>query len=129
MIDFDGYQEASKRTIPKDMSREDRIAMCLIGAATEACENLERWKKHKYQGHALFENTIVEEVGDQLFYLANLLTELGVPMHLVAEHNITKLKRRYPEGFTTEASLARADKKRELTCEDVGCRCVEGKTP
>jgi NTP pyrophosphatase (non-canonical NTP hydrolase) len=106
-MDFDDFQKKSVRTIPADMSREERISMCLIGAVTEAAENLEMWKKHHYQGHPIFETKLVEEIGDQLFYLANLLTELGVPMSRAAEYNIAKLHKRYPDGFSTEASINR----------------------
>jgi len=50
-----------------------------------------------------------EELGDVLWYLADLCTTLGVSLDTVAEGNIAKLKRRYPEGFSAERSINRDD--------------------
>jgi len=42
-----------------------------------------------------------------LWHLGGLLQVLGTTLDVAAEKNIEKLKKRYPEGFSTEASINR----------------------
>ena len=53
---------------------------------------------------------IVEEVGDLLWYVALAAEHLGVSLNQIAKKNIEKLQLRFPEKFSGEAALARADK-------------------
>lgn len=50
---------------------------------------------------------LVKELGDCLWYLAALCTKLGVDLEDVMALNIEKLKARYPDGFSAEASRNR----------------------
>ena len=50
-----------------------------------------------------------KELGDVMWYCAELATGLGVCLDDVAEANIKKLMRRYPHGFTPEDSIRRVD--------------------
>lgn len=60
-----------------------------------------------YQGHELDGEELQYEVGDLLWGIAELCTARGWDMGVIAERNILKLKRRYPDGFSEERSLHR----------------------
>lgn len=47
------------------------------------------------------------EAGDCLWYVAALCSTLGVPMSEVMGRNIAKLRIRFPDGWSTAASIAR----------------------
>ena len=51
------------------------------------------------------------ELGDILYYLSIMAHELGYTLQDIAEMNIAKLAKRYPDGFSREASQARVDVK------------------
>lgn len=50
---------------------------------------------------------MVEELGDVLWYCAELAVGLGVTLEDVAAANIDKLRARYPQGFDAERSRNR----------------------
>lgn len=98
-MDFDKYQELAERTYNKKLSYHDGVAMCTIGLAGEAGEVSEIIKKWLYHGKYPESSQIRDEMGDVLWYLANLATLMGWSLEAVAESNIDKLKARYPDGF------------------------------
>jgi hypothetical protein len=51
-----------------------------------------------------------KELGDVLWYVAALCTRAGLDMGDVMGANIEKLRQRYPDGYSAEASQARADR-------------------
>lgn len=44
-----------------------------------------------------------------MFYVAGALRLMNITFEEVMEYNILKLRTRYPDGFSTEASKARVD--------------------
>jgi NTP pyrophosphatase (non-canonical NTP hydrolase) len=64
-------------------------------------------KKVMWHGHAFDETEFVDELGDCLWYFSEIATTLGLDLSDIAEFNIDKLKSRYPEGFSEEASVNR----------------------
>lgn len=52
---------------------------------------------------------MARELGDVLWYVAELASGLGMTLDVVAQMNIDKLKARYPEGFEAEKSLHRRE--------------------
>jgi phosphoribosyl-ATP pyrophosphohydrolase len=58
---------------------------------------------------ANLEGVLAKELGDVLWYIAALCTRAGLNMGDVMEANIAKLRQRYPDGYSAEASQARAD--------------------
>ena len=55
------------------------------------------------------QDRVVDELGDILWYIAVYADALGVPLSEVAERNLAKVARRYPNGFSTEASVHRKE--------------------
>jgi len=108
-MDLTDYQSLAARTLGRDRTREQQIANAALGLAGEAGEVADHIKKHLFHDFALDEAEVVKELGDCLWYVAAMCTTLGISMDHVATTNIEKLKRRYPDGFSTEASRNRVE--------------------
>ena len=50
-----------------------------------------------------------KELGDVAWYHAAIATKLGLELSDIQQANIDKLKKRFPDGFTTEDSISRVD--------------------
>jgi len=101
---FDEYQQHAMRTAKKEQSDRDRLLNYALGAAGEAGELAEMVKKHCFHDHELDVKKVMKEVGDQLWYLAGILDVLDQSFTAAAVMNVEKLRRRYPDGFTTDQS-------------------------
>ena len=87
--------------------RGNDITIGILGLCGEAGELADLMKKHLHQGHDLDKSKIIEELGDVMWYLAYTAQQLGVLLDVVANHNLMKLRKRYPEGFDPERSKNR----------------------
>ena len=106
---FDEYQRAAARTMNPGISEKDRLVDAAAGLAEEAGEVLGLVRKHVYMSHVLDRERITKELGDALWCLAAVATALGLTLDEVASTNVEKLGRRYPDGYSDEASRARVD--------------------
>lgn len=107
------YQEEAARTGGSDLKPENRekgLSCAGLGLAGESGEVADLIKKVLHHRHPLDEGKLKKEAGDVLWYLAHLCNVLGWELEEVALLNVEKLRARYPDGFTTEASLNRADR-------------------
>lgn len=84
-----------------------RCTIAALGLCGESGEVADHIKKHVEQGHPFKLASIVEELGDVLFYVAAMCNANNLSMDEVMDYNIAKLTKRYPNGFSTEASLNR----------------------
>ena len=105
---FNEYQKIAARTINKSLSKEEMLLHGLFGLAAEAGEVLGIYQK-QYQGHAPSDEHLIKEIGDLMWMAAEILTARDIPMDCVAQINNEKLKARYPDGFSEERSLHRAE--------------------
>lgn len=119
VLSFADYQRLAARTekvLPHDLALQHGI----LGILTEAGELADLVKRQViYNKPAVSEYdvdstdktpTIEEELGDIFWYLAVIANNSGVDLGQAAAKNIAKLQKRYPEKYTNEAALARADK-------------------
>lgn len=81
----------------------------VMGLNGEAGEAIEVVKKEVFQGHPDDDNRLLEELGDCLWYIVQTADAIGKTLEEVAQYNIDKLKVRFPDGFTPEASIERKD--------------------
>lgn len=78
-----------------------------IGLVEEAGEVAGVVKKELYHGHPRNNDRFLSECGDVLFYLTCLLHDRGFKLEHAMWSNIEKLQKRYPNGFSREASINR----------------------
>lgn len=100
------YQTLSSRTFPKDEFK-DKLSNYALGLTGEAGEVADLIKKALYHGHKLDSVEIKKELGDVMHYVAGLAEFLGFTLEEIGFENIEKLKTRYPNGFSEEASRNR----------------------
>lgn len=101
------YQEAVKRTVNNNLSERETRLNFALGLAGESGEVIDTIKKIEFHSHVVSEDKIGEELGDVMWYVANLCNVLNLSLEDVLQGNIDKLKKRYPKGFTSEASKNR----------------------
>jgi NTP pyrophosphatase (non-canonical NTP hydrolase) len=106
---LDDYQRTAARTMNDGISAEDRLMDAAAGLSEEAAEVLGLVRKHVYMHHALDRERITKELGDALWCLAAVASCVGIGLGDVAAANVEKLHRRYPDGYSDEASRSRVD--------------------
>lgn len=99
---FNEYQDQAARTSATG------LAISGLGIAGEAGEVADMIKKHLGHGHDLDIGALAKELGDVLWYIADLATATGISLGMVAQMNLDKLAVRYPNGFDPERSRNRA---------------------
>lgn len=104
-MNLNEYQQRAQRTARKDHPM--RLAVAALGLVGEAGECSELVKKHVGHGHGLDSVKLCAELGDVLWYVAELASAAGLTLDEVAEANINKLRERYPEGFSEARSINR----------------------
>ena len=103
------YQNLAMRTLNPALSKKDVLINSVMGLCGESGEAIDVVKKWLAHGHELDKEHLIKELGDVAWYLAEAATALDVPLEQILQANIDKLKKRYPEGFETEKSLARLE--------------------
>lgn len=101
------YQKLAARTINPKLDGADQECHALHGMVGEIGEIHSLYQK-VYQGHAINGEHIKKELGDLLWFVAELCTAYHWNMDDVAQLNIDKLRARFPEGFEVDKSLHRA---------------------
>ncbi len=102
------YERAAART-GRPQGQRDDLLLGAVGLAGEAGEVADIVKKHVFHGHELDRAHALEELGDILWYVAWTAAALGSSLSAVAEGNLRKLERRYPDGFSERASRERRE--------------------
>lgn len=103
-MQFGDYQQAAQRT--QAQSGDERIdtLVSAVGLVGEAGEVAELLKKHHGHGHHLDLVKLSYELGDVLWYLADLASRHDLDLGQIATQNVAKLRERYPLGFTPEVA-------------------------
>lgn len=113
-MELNTYQSLARQTSsfkPLDMKvnndRRENMLMASLGLCGEAGEVADHIKKMVYHLHSPNLDKLSEEIGDALWYIAELCSALGFSLDEIAAGNIAKLQLRYKEGFSSEASINR----------------------
>src|SRR5438445_2067595 len=102
VMDFDSYQEMALRTdrVPKDGAvLDDALSLIIpmLGLAGETGQLLSEYKKHLRDGeaHRLFKERVSEELGDLLWYVANVASKFDLTLDEIAAANLVKVTARW----------------------------------
>lgn len=103
------YQELALRTHNEDAGQVQSLTNYALGLNGEAGEVADHIKKGIFHGHEMNRHELAKELGDVLWYVANLSNLIGMSLDQIATMNVTKLMKRYPNGFEKEKSVNRVD--------------------
>ena len=104
------YQAAALRTAQTEkFLASDLLLNSALGLCGESGEVADLVKKHIFQGHDIDFDHIAKELGDISWYLAVGAYAIGYDLETILQMNVDKLKARYPNGFSADRSLHRAE--------------------
>ena len=109
MITLDRYQNLANRSAGAGGKGDRRLMVAALGLSGEAGEFANLVKKMTAHGHPFDPASLKDELGDVLWYLAEAATAAGLDLNEIAQENVDKLLKRYPEGFSQENSVNRED--------------------
>lgn len=98
-MDLKTFQERASKTDRNPGNDESSRMIPLAGLASETGELLGEYKKYLRDGetHKLFKERLAEEVGDLLWYVANVATKFDLDLSEVASQNLEKCEGRWGE--------------------------------
>lgn len=102
------YQHEALRTA-NGINGKDLLVNGVMGLCGESGECLDLMKKHLFQGHELDGEHMAKELGDVAWYLAVSAYALGYDLESVLQMNVDKLRKRYPDGFSSDRSQHREE--------------------
>ena len=104
------YQTAALRTAQTDkLTARELLLNSALGLCGESGEVADLLKKYHFQGHNLDLEHVAKELGDIAWYLAVGAYAIGFDLESIFRMNKEKLEARYPDGFSAERSLHRAE--------------------
>lgn len=104
------YQIAALRTAQtEELTHIELMMNAALGLCGESGEVADIVKKFRFQGHDLDFEHIAKELGDVAWYLAVGAYSIGYDLEKILQMNVDKLKARYPDGFSNDRSLHRAE--------------------
>lgn len=111
-MDLNDFQREANRTDQRPGNEEGALLFPVIGLSSEIGSLVRHVKKRLRDGdaHELFSDEMAEELGDVLWYVANLAEKLGLDLDEVARRNLRKVAGRWPtSGETLPLLLPDAD--------------------
>lgn len=102
------YQQAAERTALEKCYDMVNIA---LGLCIHTGRIADAVKKHIFHGHELDKDYLIKEYGDTSWYIAVGAKSIDTDYETILKENIKKLWERYPDGFTTERSINRGNKR------------------
>lgn len=113
-MELNEYQQLAHRTSAfynadsnEPHTRNRNITMAILGLCGETGEVADLIKKWHYHEHSPNLDKLSDEIGDVLWYVSELCSALGFNLNTIAALNIAKLKARYGNAFSSEASINR----------------------
>lgn len=119
-MDFNSYQKEALRTdrVPARDGADDAASLIvpMLGLAGETGQLLSEYKKHLRDGeaHRLFKERASEELGDLLWYIANVASKFDLSLSDIAAANLAKVKQRWAteraEPLSFDATLPEGER-------------------
>ncbi|MBX9571797.1 MAG: nucleoside triphosphate pyrophosphohydrolase family protein [Candidatus Obscuribacterales bacterium] len=99
-LTLNSYQKTAYITEQPYMNGEDKLIVPLLGLAGEAGELLAEYKKKLRDAgdHLHFDRRVKEELGDLLWYIANIATKFHLELGDIAKFNLEKTQDRWGHG-------------------------------
>ncbi|NJM20285.1 MAG: nucleoside triphosphate pyrophosphohydrolase family protein [Richelia sp. RM2_1_2] len=96
-MDFREYQEKALISDQVPKGTENGIVVPLLGLVGEAGSLLTEYKKYLRDGdsHKLFKACVEEELGDLLWYVANVASKFDLDLEKIADNNLEKCRDRW----------------------------------
>lgn len=96
-MDISEYQREAQKTDQVSLRGSVGMIVPLLGLAGETGELLSEYKKHLRDGeaHRLFKERVAEELGDLLWYVANVASKFDLDLGEVARQNLDKCRNRW----------------------------------
>lgn len=104
MSDLHEYQLFARKGIlaPESLSKSQAITCHFaMGLSGETGEVVDIVKKHIFHGKPLNTEHLIEELGDVMWYLANIASIYSIDLDTVLQRNEEKLRKRYAEQYAT----------------------------
>lgn len=110
-MNFRDYQNEATRTANFENPTNVRVLVSALGLVGEAGEAGEIVKKNVGHDHPIgvTREKLANELGDVLWYVADLASVYGLDLDEIAKQNVEKLRKRYPNGFSSADSVRRVD--------------------
>lgn len=103
------YQKLTMKTLNPALNKKEILVNGVMGLNGESGEVIDIVKKHMFQGHELDKEKIKKELGDVMWYVAEVCEALDLSLDEVMEGNIEKLRKRFKDGFTVNESINREE--------------------
>lgn len=95
------YQQfAARGILPATQEREPIVAFAL-GLVGEAGEVVDDIKKRIFHGREIPLEHTAEEIGDVMWYVANICNVYGFDLETILKQNVDKLTKRYGGEYVT----------------------------
>lgn len=97
-MELDAYQRRAQASDQRPGNSEEALVFPLMGLASEVGALVNHYKKRVRDGEAdsLFSDRVAEELGDILWYVANLAAKLGMSLDDLALLNLRRTEERWP---------------------------------
>lgn len=94
------YQEfASRGILPATLEQPTPVVGFALGLVGESGEVVDDIKKRVFHGREVPIEHTAEELGDVIWYIANICTQYNLKLEVVLQQNVQKLKERYPDMY------------------------------
>lgn len=95
-MNFEEYQNEAKKTAI--YNEQYKVTYPILGLCGEAGELANKYKKTLRDGAKINNEDAEKELGDILWYVSQVATDMGLDLELIARLNIEKLKSRQQRG-------------------------------
>lgn len=106
-ITLNEYQDMASRTINGSMSPNEMTQHALYGMGSELGELYSIFQHMLQERSSVDCSELKKELGDLMWFVAEFATANCWSLNEIAQKNIEKLMKRYPDGFSEERSKNR----------------------
>lgn len=113
------YQAFAARGVLEATLEREPVVGFALGLAGEAGEVVDDIKKRIFHGREIPLEHTEEELGDVLWYVANIANQYGFSLDEIIEKNVAKLSARYPKMYgVAQISMFEGGNACECTSEE-----------